>query len=138
MRPDLAAGEPTVNTYTEAEVRSVINRAAVDLIEAREGSDVAVINLLVDVALRYLTGEAECVVDVLEDCRPTAQPLRLYDLNGQPFGPDGGLVVCSECGGTYPNECPDLCGTMGGSITSGPPSPRRRPFRIGPDGWVAK
>lgn len=62
--------------------------------------------------------------------------IRITDLDGNPLGPDGGLVVCSECGEPMP-ICPDLCGTLGGSLESGPPPVRRRPFRIGPDGRVA-
>lgn len=70
------------------------------------------------------------------------QPMVVVDLNtGLPLGPDRGLVLCDECGEPYPNVCPDLCGSLGGSI---PPAvrvaraARRKPFPIGPDGRVIK
>lgn len=73
-----------------------------------------------------------------EDAPTALQPVRVTDHNGHPVGPDNGLVICSECSGTFPNECPDLCGTLSGTIPSGPPPVRRRPFRIGLGGRVAQ
>jgi hypothetical protein len=39
-------------------------------------------------------------------------------------------IWCGECGEDYPAGCPDMCGTLFGSIESTPPARRRRRVQI--------
>jgi hypothetical protein len=62
--------EPAPITFTEEAVSAEVNRAADDILEAVNASDVGLrdaINLLVNAALAYLTGQAQDLRGVVEE-----------------------------------------------------------------------